>query len=370
MTDSVQRRCSRCILPEKYIGISFDSEGVCNFCREYHPVHRNLGKDALSRLLHSRTRGGPYDCVVPLSGGKDSTFILHCIVRNLGLSPIALSYDSGFQTEFARENVRNACNRLGVPLIVVQAPGESQTRLLREWIQLSAKVGELYGPCGGNCEAILRTASIEAARRHRAPFVIWGSSALESKDYASYINRGKRLPGRAARRLAHTASRLNSLANDWSKARRIPKMLYSHLGYHAVAYDLASISQRVNLGFPPRYALRPRYVPPFTDTDPQFVHFFDYVPWDSITGIKVLEDELNWRHPDGRESRFDCLVHCLGNHQHVGAYGISADGANYCNFIREGRMDREAAMRGESAVVGSIDDEVQELLERVGLKGH
>jgi hypothetical protein len=49
---------------------------------------------------------------------------------------------------------------------------------------------------------------------------------------------------------------------------------------------------------------------------------------------------------------------------------MSADGANYCNSMREGRMDGEAAMRGENAVAQSIDGEVQDLLERVALKGH
>ena len=368
--NSGTRYCSRCILPDTYPGISFDREGVCNFCLDYRPVHRDLGKEALLEVLHSRAKTGPYDCVVPLSGGKDSTFILRYIVRELRLKPIAVSYDSGFQTELAKENVHNACSILDVPLVALAAPGNTQSRLVREWIHLSKKRGELYGPCGGNCEAIIRTAAIDTARSQGAPFVIWGSSALESKDYASYVNRGKRQSGEVVRRLKTASSRLNSLASDPSKARKIPGMVTSHIGYHAIMFDITSISQRLRLGFPYRYALRPRYVPPFTETDPTFVHFFDYVPWDSMRGIETLKRELNWQHPAGRESRFDCLVHCLGNRQHLRTHGITADGANYCNFVREGKLTREAAMNGEKAVAESVEGEVEELLERVGLEGH
>jgi hypothetical protein len=308
--------------------------------------------------------------VVPISGGKDSTFILYYIVRELGLKPIALNYDSGFQTEFARENVQNACRILGVPLVTLEAPGYTQSRVLKQWIQLSEKLGRLYGPCGGNCEAILRTAAIKTARSQGTPFVIWGSSALESKNYTRYVNRGKRQHGAAATRLKEMTTGLNSLASDLRKVRKIPKMIYPFVGYHAIMFGLASIYQRFKLGFPYRYALKPRYVPPFTDRDPVFVHFFDYISWDSISNTDVLKNELKWRHPESRDSRFDCIVHCLGNQEHLRTYGITADGANYCNFIREGKIDRKTATNNEKMIAASVDGEVEELLQKVGLKGY
>ena len=243
---TVTRYCSKCILPDTYRDISFNSEGVCNYCVDYRPVDRNLGKEALLNLLRSRTKTGPYDCVVPLSGGKDSTFVLYYIVRELGLKPIAVNYDSGFQTQFARENVHNACRLLGVQLAAVTAPGDSQKQLLKQWIQLSGKLGGLYGLCGGNCEAILRFAAIDTARTRGAPFVIWGSSAIESGNYARYLNVGKQGPIAAAvARLKEAASRLRSLAKDLSKARKIPALAYSHIGYHAIMFDLTSVASHV-----------------------------------------------------------------------------------------------------------------------------
>jgi hypothetical protein len=365
--DKGTRRCTRCILPAEYPGISFDDEGVCNFCRDYRPGHRNLGREALLELLRSVPRSGDYDCVVPLSGGKDSTFILYYAVRELGLRPIAVSYDSGFQTDFARENVRRACETLRVPLVPVKAPEATQLKVVREWILLSERMGGLYGACGGNCEAILRKVATDTARDTGAPFVLWGSSALEGGDYAAYLSKGKPKKGKTARKLKRNAVRLGKLAKAPAKIRKLPDIAYPHVGWHALKFDLYSIRQRKALGFPWRTARKPRYIQPFTDEDPRFVHFFDYVQWDSIRGARLLAEEVGWEHPPGREARFDCALHSLGNRQHLQTHGISADGANFCNFIREGGMERDAALAGEAAVVASLDGELREVLAKVGV---
>jgi len=71
------RRCTRCILPETFPGIRFDEDGVCNYCLEYKPVNV-LGEEALVKVLDGyRGKGREYDCIVPISGGRDSSFVLH-----------------------------------------------------------------------------------------------------------------------------------------------------------------------------------------------------------------------------------------------------------------------------------------------------
>jgi len=68
------RHCTKCIMPESYPGVSFDNEGVCDLCRNYKPYHRCFGKEQLIEVMNSRKRAGEYDCLVPISGGNDSTF--------------------------------------------------------------------------------------------------------------------------------------------------------------------------------------------------------------------------------------------------------------------------------------------------------
>lgn len=364
--------CKKCIMPERFPGISFNAEGVCNLCLDYKPYHRYWGKEKLVEVLKSGLRAGKYDCVVPMSGGKDSTFILYYAVRELGLHPIAVSYDSGFQTPIAAENMRNACRILNVQLVVVKSPGDIQSKLLRESLLVSQKLGYLTDFCG-NCEAIIRMVAMNTATIHGVPFVLWGSSALETltnEDYEEYRRLGESKKANPLSFLSKVWAKFNVLLEDPRKISRIPQKIYPYIGYHSIKYSIYSIRQRLLLHFPIRYALKPHSIPPLSETNPKVVHFFDYIPWDAIRNVKILEDELDWKHPIDRESRFDCSIHHLANLQYLRRYGISHDGVNFCQFIRENKMSREEVMAKENNVLNSVDRECQELLDRIGLQNY
>jgi hypothetical protein len=69
------KRCSKCLLPETYPNISYNGDGVCNYCQNYTPIEYK-GETKLEELLdtyRTRTKGEKYDCVVAVSGGRDST---------------------------------------------------------------------------------------------------------------------------------------------------------------------------------------------------------------------------------------------------------------------------------------------------------
>ncbi|HOM53852.1 MAG TPA: hypothetical protein PLV57_22215 [Phycisphaerae bacterium] len=115
------RRCRRCILPETMPFITFDEEGVCNYCRHWQPVKVH-GREALERILAPyRARDGRADCLVGLSGGRDSSYGLHYLKTELKLNPIAFTYDWGMVTDLARRNISRLCGTLGVEHILVSA---------------------------------------------------------------------------------------------------------------------------------------------------------------------------------------------------------------------------------------------------------
>lgn len=115
------RRCSRCILPETMPFIRFDANGVCNYCGHYRPIPFK-GKDALLEIAdrHRRKDGKP-DCVVGVSGGRDSLHSLHYVKNVLGLNPVAYTYDWGMVTDLARRNISRICGKLGVEHILISA---------------------------------------------------------------------------------------------------------------------------------------------------------------------------------------------------------------------------------------------------------
>jgi glutamine---fructose-6-phosphate transaminase (isomerizing) len=133
--ESPLRRCTRCILPATYPFITFDADGVCNHCHE-HVTQRFLGREALLRELdrYRRTDGNP-DCIVAFSGGRDSSYGLHLLKAELGMNPIAMTYDWGLVTDLARRNQARLCGKLGVEHVIRAADIPTQRRYIRRNIE-------------------------------------------------------------------------------------------------------------------------------------------------------------------------------------------------------------------------------------------
>lgn len=117
--------CTRCVMDTSAPDIVFDEQGVCNYCTDFlrekqrfiedDPVKRVAKLDALVERVKERGKGKRYDCIVGLSGGVDSSWTLVQAVR-LGLRPLAVHMDSGWNSELAQNNIANLVNTLGVDL--------------------------------------------------------------------------------------------------------------------------------------------------------------------------------------------------------------------------------------------------------------
>ena len=117
------RRCTKCVLPETFPYIQFDSDGVCNYCHSYKRA-TYIGKNELEKWADTTKRlhnNKEYNAIVSFSGGRDSSYGLHYFVKELGLKPVAYSYDWGMVTDLARRNQARMCSALGVEMITVSA---------------------------------------------------------------------------------------------------------------------------------------------------------------------------------------------------------------------------------------------------------
>ena len=75
------KRCKKCILPENYPGITFNEEGICNYCLTYKK-REYYGEEELKKILEAyRNKNGNYDCIVGISGGRDSAYALYYLVN-------------------------------------------------------------------------------------------------------------------------------------------------------------------------------------------------------------------------------------------------------------------------------------------------
>lgn len=126
------RRCTRCVLPHTYPFISFDAEGVCNYCRHFKK-QEFLGREALEEILKQyRSKDGKPDCIVGFSGGRDSSYGLHMLKTEFNMNPIAYTYDWGMVTDRSRRNQAKIVGKLGIEHIIRAADIPTKRRYIRK----------------------------------------------------------------------------------------------------------------------------------------------------------------------------------------------------------------------------------------------
>lgn len=108
-------------------GITFDNNGECNFCKLHDKLDRmyplNLkGKKALDSIINNvkkRNTNDKYNCVIGVSGGRDSTYLLYLAKKIWGLKPLAVHFNDGFDNPMAGKNIKNTIEKLGIDLITI-----------------------------------------------------------------------------------------------------------------------------------------------------------------------------------------------------------------------------------------------------------
>jgi N-acetyl sugar amidotransferase len=182
------RYCRKCLFPDTKPDLSFDEEGVCDACRSAELKERSIDWDARRlELEHIFDRyrskdGGDYDCIVPVSGGKDSTYQVHVIKNEFGLKPLAVCWHPCMRTELGQKNIENLV-RLGVDLVEIKPDTRVYHRLAREGL---VRVGDLEWP-----EHVgIFTAPVRVAVNYRIPLLVWGeNSQLEYGGPAAFRHR-------------------------------------------------------------------------------------------------------------------------------------------------------------------------------------
>ena len=123
--DTSRQMCSRCIMDASDPNISFDSEGLCDYCRNFNAeIKPNWHTDArgaaqlgaLSERIKARGRGREFDCIIGLSGGLDSSYAAYVAKEKMGLRPLLFHVDAGWNTDQAVGNIEKLVDGLGLDL--------------------------------------------------------------------------------------------------------------------------------------------------------------------------------------------------------------------------------------------------------------
>lgn len=170
------RWCARCVYPSmSAVPLEFDDEGVCTGCRAAEakaaiaPAEWDRRLEILRDILErNRSRDGSrHDCVIPVSGGKDSWYQTHVIKNVLGFEPLLVTYDGNNWTPAGRRNVNRMKEVFDVDHVMV-SPG------VRTLVTLNRLAFVAMGDMNWHAHVGITTVPVRVAVQNRIPLVIWG----------------------------------------------------------------------------------------------------------------------------------------------------------------------------------------------------
>lgn len=342
------KRCTKCILPETFPFIEFDDKGECNYCRNYVKKNQPKPVSLLQDLVEPyRSRDGKPDCIIPFSGGRDSSFTLHYIKTELGLTPIAFTYDWGMVTDLARRNIARVCGKLGVENIIVSANIKWKRENIRKniiaWLKYP-QLGMIPLFMAGDKYFFYYTHKIK--KQTGVKLNIWGINPLENTDFKV---------GFAGIQPQFNKKRIYSL-----KYLDQVKLLYFVINNYIKSPSYINQSIFDTFG---SYLVR--YFYPKKD----YYHFYDYFRWDESlieqTIIKGYDWELatdtksTWRIGDGTAAFYNYVYYTIA--------GFSENDTFRSNQIREGMISREEALRKVEEENTPRYESIKWYLEIIGL---
>jgi len=167
------RFCKECVMPDTKPDLSFDKKGVCDACRSAelkNKIDWKSRKKELVKILdkYRSKDDSNYDCIIPVSGGKDSHYQVYLIKEEFGMNPLCVTFAACKSTKLGKKNLQNL-RELGVDHILFTANPRVYRRLFKLGFE---KVGDPCWPC----HVGIFTVPIQVAVRYKVPLIIWGEN--------------------------------------------------------------------------------------------------------------------------------------------------------------------------------------------------
>lgn len=179
------RYCTRCCMPETQEGIVFDEMGICQACQsseqKIHIDWVQREKQLRKILEEAKAKAGNnYDCILPISGGKDSTFQMHVLVNIYKMKPLAVTFSHNWFSETGWYNLQNSLQQFKLDHIMFTPNRDLVNRLAKRSI-------DGIGDACWHCHAGVGAFPLHIAAKFKIPLLVWGESIAEASGRATYL---------------------------------------------------------------------------------------------------------------------------------------------------------------------------------------
>jgi N-acetyl sugar amidotransferase len=307
--------CQRCITPSTRPNIEFDEEGVCNACRS-HESKPDIDWTARERAFrevveHAKGQSRGYDCVIPVSGGKDSTWqVIRCL--EYGLNPLAVTWKTPARTELGAKNLANLVN-LGVDHIDYQvSPRVERKFMYRALVERGSTAIPMH--------MALFSIPLKIAVKFDIPLVVWGENSAFEYGGTEEERTGFKLDSRWLKKYGVTNG---TTARDWISPDLTEKELTPYfgpsdkeleerqvkavfLGYYFKWDPETSLEVARAHGFQSRAEGPKTGYYNYADIDDDFISIHHYLKWYKF-GFTRLFDNLSIEIRNGRMTRAEAV---------------------------------------------------------------
>jgi len=345
----VLRTCKRCALPETYETIEFDREGICNICRAAEFKQTSIDwaerKRLLDQLIEKHRGKSAYDCIVPFSGGKDSTFQLYYLMKEYRVKPLVVRFNHGFMRPTIQQNNVRTLKKLGVDVLEFTPNWHVVKRLMLE--SFKRKTDFCW-----HCHTGIYSYPLRVALMYKVPLVFWGEPQAEITSYYDYLNDAIEYEDDKKFNMLRT---LGITAEDMHGMIDSPE--------HPV--DVRDLTPYTFPNVAELKALRYCSVP-----------LGSFIPWDYVQNSKVIQEELGWQADElegvptdinAHGEKIECFMQGTRDYIKFIKRGYSRVAQINAFHVRNGRMSTDEARRLNLAHDGRKPPSLEVFLEYVGL---
>ncbi len=341
-------RCSRCILPASLPSVKLDENGVCNYCNGFNrsfgdwDTKKAFKKKQFEEIVEKiKKRNSEYDCLIPLSGGKDSTYTLYVCDKIYNLKCLCITFDNGFLSDYARINIKNAVNSTKADHIYYAINPKTMLELYKHSI---ISCGHVCVPCMRGIGLV----SYFPLKAFDIPIVITGNGRRISylSGFPEIFQSGGLNVFQNACEGTETERRCSPLFTQEAKV--------GYKSYLSAALDLMGIKDK--------------FVP--AHITPGYVGIYDYLDSDYTEILETIQREMGWSKAGDTFEHTDCFLHEIPFYIHTIKFPeVTGSTFYHSNLIRLGRMTREEALKLELEKLEK-PEEVQGLdlfLQQIGM---